>query len=289
MPSPFPGRLAAILLLLSGSSACAGATIGSGVGDRALEQPPWYAGSGTAPPAAALKHLPIAYQRGGSQAQAFDPAGDPGTPIAALLAEMNAYLDSLGVSTRLEPAVPPRGTPPDVRFGCETDASGDCVDPADPGEIGDPVMHLAVGRPSGEWTAWLGEALGPADSSLTLVLTLETGQYYPRQTGLGGAKAVDLGTGYSLDLPWLTSLETPVSVVQLTGALVRRDGRAVRIGAEGMLARRTGIVPSGFGLQALIRDEDVEGLRRARRDDLPGAPSVWRAALDSLVAGLTGR
>ncbi|HZA51832.1 MAG TPA: hypothetical protein VE549_13900 [Myxococcaceae bacterium] len=39
-----------------------------------------------------------------------------------------------------------------------------------------------------------------------------------------------------MSLPWLTSLETPVSVLQLTGALIDRSGQAVRIGAEGSAA-----------------------------------------------------
>ena len=277
--------LAALAL---GAAGCAGATVGSGVGDRYLEHPPWYAGAGL-PAGAGLRHLPVTYQRGGSQTESFDPAGGAGTPMATLLAEMNAYLDSLGVSTPVDAGSRPSGTPPDVRFGCETDASGDCAElEAQPGEVGDPVMRLAVGRPSGEWTAGLAGAID-GDSTLVLVLTVEVGQYFPQQTNFAGAKAVELGTDHTVRLPWLTSLETPVSVVQLTGAVVNREGRAVRIGAEGMLARRTGLAASGIGLQALIRDEDVEALRTARRDDLPGAPLVWQAALRTLVAGLAGR
>ena len=278
----------ASLIALLGTAGCAGATVGSGVGDRYLEHPPWYAGAGAAPGGASLRHLPIAYQRGGSQPEQFDPSGQAGTPMAALLTDMNRYLDSLAVSAPVAPAGL-QGTPPDVRFGCETDASGDCAEAeAQAGEVGDPVMRLAVGRPSAEWTEGLAEALG-VDSALALVVTLEIGQYYPQQTSFAGAKAVELGTGHTVRLPWLTSLETPVSVIQLTGALVNREGRAVRIGAEGMVARRTGLVQSGFGLQALIRDEDVQALRTARREDLPGAPLVWQAALRNLVTGLTAR
>jgi hypothetical protein len=279
-------RVAAAVGLLA-TLGCAGATVGSGVGDRFLEHAPWYAGS-AAPGGAQLRHLPIGYQRGGSQPEQLDPKGGPGSQMAALLADMNRYLDSLGVSTPVRSTVP-AGAPPDVRFGCETDAAGDCAElDGATGEVGHPTMRLAVGRPSAAWTAGLAEALG-ADSALALVLTLETGQYYPQQTSFAGAKAVELGTGYTVRLPWLTSLETPVSVIQLTGALVSRDGRAVRIGAEGMLARRTGLVESGFGLQALIRDEDVATLRTARRTDLPGEPLVWQVAIRNLVAGLRGR
>ena len=263
---------------------CAGATAGSGVGDRYLEQPPWYAGSGSAA-GAPVRYLGVGYQRGASQAAIFDPA--EAGPVGALIGDMNRYLDSLRPGARLDVRLP--GTPPDVRFGCEEDASGDCADPADqPGAVGDPVMRLAVGRPSGDWAQALGAALG-ADSALALVITLEVGQYYPRQTNLAGAKAVELGTDHVVRLPWLTSLETPVSVVQLTGALVAPDGRAVRIGAEGLMARRTGLVASGFGLQALIRDEDVEALRSMRREDLPGSPLAWQVAIRHLLAGLTGR
>lgn len=282
-------RAAGAALVLVAAMGCAGATVGSGVGDRYLEHPPWYAGSGIVPEGAALRHLPIRYQRGGSQPENFDPAAGAGSPIRALLAEMNQYLDSLGASVAIAGSGLPSGTAPDVRFGCETDAAGDCADiEHQPGEVGDPIMHLAVGRPSAEWVAGLGEALG-GDSALVLVLTLEVGQYYPQQQNFAGSKAVELGTDHTVRLPWLTSLETPVSVVQLTGALVNGEGRAARIGAEGVLARRTGLVESGFGLQALIRDEDVETLRRARREDLPGEPLAWEVALRNLVAGLTRR
>lgn len=40
-----------------------------------------------------------------------------------------------------------------------------------------------------------------------------------------------------------------MNVLQLTGALIDRDGKAVRIGAEGMLARRTRLLVSSIGGQ----------------------------------------
>jgi hypothetical protein len=46
-----------------------------------------------------------------------------------------------------------------------------------------------------------------ADSADQLLLvTLEVGQYFTRQQGLRGDKIVDLGTGHSVRLLWLTSL-----------------------------------------------------------------------------------
>ncbi|HET9514482.1 MAG TPA: hypothetical protein VFO95_11200 [Gemmatimonadales bacterium] len=74
---------------------CAGATLGSGVGDRLVQRPPFYSGDIPVDETPVL-HLPIGYQRGASQAPIFDPAAGPGTPIARLLADMNRYLDSMG-------------------------------------------------------------------------------------------------------------------------------------------------------------------------------------------------
>ena len=282
---------AALALLPFAATACAttGATFGSGVGDRMMKDPPYYAGASVAGDSARVGHLPVAYQRGGSQAPIFDPGSDAGSPTAALLAEMNAFLDSLGVTKRIAISAAPPGTPPDVHFGCETDATGDCERSDSTGAMGrgnTTNMRLAVGRPSPEWTASAANAMTGAGVARALVVTLEVGQYWVTQSGLRGDKSVKLGTGHTASLPWLSSVETPVTVLQLTGALVSPDGRAVRIGAEGLVAKRTRLLVSAIGGQELLSDEDVNRLRTERRDDLPGRPLVWQVALRELVRQL---
>jgi len=282
-------RLISIGVLLAVTGACAtGSTLRSGVGDRVLEHPPYYAGARPAGDTGAIGHLPVTYQRGATQEPLFDPAGGPGTPIQAFLTELTASLDSLGATTRLA-AGAPSGTPPDVQFSCETDPSGDCV--TGPGALGreDIRMRLAVARPAAQWVAWVGAGMDGAGMARVLVITLEVGQYRLAQRGLRGDKVVELGSGHTASLPWLTSLETPVHVLQLTGALVGRDGRAIRIGAEGLLARRTSLPMSALGAERLITAQEVAEARTARRADLPGQPLVWQAALRTLVAELTGR
>lgn len=276
-----------ILFVLLAAAACAtGSTYRSGVGDRLLKHPPYYAGGSQTPVTGLLGHLPIAYQPGARQMPMLDPDSTRGSPIALLLAEMNRSLDSLKVTTRLvTPVAAGSGTPPDVRFGCETEPMGDCVTDDSALARGDVAMLLAVGRPSDQWVQWAGGMMDSARVAAVLVITLEIGQYRIRQRGFG-SKEVELGSGYVVPLRWFTSLKTPVSVLQLTGALVGRDGRAIRIGAEGMLARRTSLLASAVGLQALITDKEVDELRAARRDDLPGSPLVWETALRNLVAGL---
>ena len=281
-----------LLILTALLGACAtGSTYRSGVGDKLLEHPPYYAGSTPAADTSRIAHLPVGYQRGSTQPPIFEPKGDAETPIAALLADLTAYLDSLGISTRL--ANPPAGgTPPDVRFSCEGETVGSqeqCT--TGDGVVGrdDIVMHLAVGRPSSDWVASAAAALDSARTGSLLMIALEIGQYRVRQRGFLGDKVVELGTDYVVSIPWLTSLETPVLVLQLTGARIGRDGRAQRIGAEGILARRTSLPISAIGGQALISDAEVEQARTARREDLQGRPLVWQVALRHLVRGLSGR
>jgi hypothetical protein len=150
-------------------------------------------------------------------------------------------------------------------------------------------MRLAVGRPSADWTAWAGAAMSQAGLPNALSITVEVGDYFVRQKGLRGSKEVELGSGYTVSLPWLTGLDTPVNVLQVTGALMNPDGTAARIAAEGMLAKRTGMVVGAFGAQEIVTEDDVAQLRAARRTDLPGQPLVWQVALRNLVAELTGR
>ena len=282
-----------VLLLTLLVGACAtGSTYRSGVGDKLLEHPPYYAGNApTAADSSRVGHLPVGYQRGSTQAPMFEPGTKAGSPVAAFLNDLSAYLDSLGLSTRVVNP-PARGTAPDVRFSCEVDPAGpgdECA--TGPGAIGrdDITMHLAVGRPSSDWTQSAAAAMDSAHVGSLLVITLEIGQYRVRQRGLRGDKEVELGTNHVVGIPWLTSLETPVQVLQLTGVRVGRDGRAQRIGAEGILAHRTSLPISAIGGQALISDADVEQARGARRDDLEGQPLVWQVALRELVRGLIGR
>lgn len=288
----------AAAVLLTGC-ATTGATLGSGVGDRLLEHPPYYAGAAAgaaAPTGSRIGRVPMMYQRGAAQPEIFDPRGDAGSPMRALLDEMNAFLDSLGGVVRVRNAMATDNSimvPPDVRFGCATGSGvpdDDCAARGDSalGRKGQ-TMYLAVGRPSSEWNEWSRDAMRADSLSRLLVITLEIGHYLPRQRGWTGAKEVELGTDHTVGLPWLTSLETPVSVLQFTGAVMDSTGRAQRIGAEGIYARRTRLVVSAIGGQELIGDEDIQRVRQERREDLPGQPLAWRVALVQLVEGLTGR
>lgn len=300
--------LAGVTLLASATTGCAtaGSTFSSGVGDRYLEHPPWYAGREVVVTESGgrMGHLPVTFQRGATQPVEFEPRVTTGAPASVLVSEIDAYLDSLltasGVSVRLVEggrvsavASQASSRPPDVQFGCITEGGvpwGDCV-VAEGGALGRgrQQMRLAVGRASAEWIGWMGDVMRAQQVERALVVTLEIGQYPVRQRGILGKKEVELGTGHTADVPWISSLETPVMVLQLTGVIVGPDGKAMRIGSEGFAVRRTRLLVSALGAQERFGDEDMAKARTARRDDLPGAPLAWQVAVRHLVAQLTGR
>jgi hypothetical protein len=289
-------RSAVSLGLVLYATACAstGATFRSGVGDAFLEKAPYYAGASASSVSASVgkvAHTPIVFQSGASQAPMFDPETGHGSAIAKLLGEMNAYLGTLKASVPI--AMDADAIAPDVHFGCLAQGamSGeDCTARGDSAlGRGRQAMRLAVGRPSDAWVVSTQAQLAQSGATHTLVITLEMGQYLMRQTGWRGSKSVELGIGNVQSLPWLSSLETPVPVLQLTGALIDNNGKAVRIGAEGIAAQRTRLLVSAVGGQELFGDEEVAKVRIARRDDLPGQPLAWQVALRTLVAELTGQ
>ncbi|MBX3173961.1 MAG: hypothetical protein KF709_06080 [Gemmatimonadaceae bacterium] len=290
------------LFFSSALTACAttGATFGSGVGDAMLSRAPFYAGaSRTAALAAGVPvgALPIVFQPRDGSNEIFEPSAKPGTALAQLLVEMNTFLDSLRAANGAQPlrviASGVSGVAPDVRFGCFTEGDlpgADCVARGDSalGRVANlQQAKLSVGRPSSEWVASAASAMDAAGVAHVLVIRLEIGQLWLRQQGIAGRKSVEIGSDNVVPVPWLTSLETPVSVLQLTGALVGRDGKAVRIGAEGILPKRTPLLASGMGAESLLSDADVQNARTLRREELPGAPLAWQEALVQLVQRLT--
>ena len=152
--------------------ASAGATFRSGVGDRLLEHPPYYAGEeiSTLQPAPRIARFPVEFQRGASQAAMFDPPSGSGSSVAMLLADINAFLDSVSAAAQLPQIASAGQTAPNVYFGCARDGSDDCVERGDSvlGRRGT-TMRLAVERPSGEWTTRAATLLDSAGATHALL------------------------------------------------------------------------------------------------------------------------
>lgn len=101
--------------------------------------------------------------------------------------------------------------------------------------------------------------------------------------GLFGKKVV-LGERHEVKRPFLRAEQQPIQVLQVTGALLAPDGRVIAAGDEGIHAVDTEFKAQIFGLQKDLDPREIQALaHELRRDDQPGRPLNWEAALDNLV------
>uniref|UniRef100_A0A832I232 Uncharacterized protein n=1 Tax=Eiseniibacteriota bacterium TaxID=2212470 RepID=A0A832I232_UNCEI len=273
----------ALAVALAVALAGAGAAPAAGGSRRgSFDRAPFVHGR-DARPAGAVAHAPAAFLAG----DALSPTERTSPALAALLADVDTELARLVPGPRVAPAADVARGAPRVRFGCLSGDPGPDGNVASDGEC-DPRtrrMRFDVEGPSRAWREAAAAAAGDSVGAL-VVVQLSLGQHWVRQQDWKGAKAIELGRGRRVPVPWLTSLDDPVEVLQLTGALVARDGRVLRVAAEGLAARRTGMTASVLGAQEILTEEDLAAARAAARDDLPGAPPAWRAALEALVGAL---
>lgn len=296
-------HLLAAAVLVAAAAGCARSTAQAGgtVRDAFLSQPPHYASAAGALPASTepIGVLPITFQKH-SIRPVLDPPSGPGSALALLIGEMNVYLDSLARSPDANllllasapgpnvAASPDAAQAPDVRFGCYLTADWSIFDCPPARTIENtgirPQMptRLTVVPASREWNEWAIGTMQNTRTGSVLVLTIDEGIYRPRQDTYLRTKSVEIGTNHTVSLPWQIPI-TAVTVLQLTGALVDREGRVVRIGAEGLYAH----VPRRLENVEIIDDSNVHELRTMRRSELPGQPLAWQVALRELMRQMT--
>jgi hypothetical protein len=246
-----------------------------------FDRPPYYDGKLKSAPRHAA-HVPVRFR---SEPDAIDASPERSPALRALLDSLNAALPVLALTTALPTQVDGQGQP-DVRFGVRHGGVTADGTPRAPGEIdtsSPPRMSFEVKGPSRAWKeqARIAAAAAGADAVITLQLGFD--DYWIRQKNLKGEKAIELGTGRRMNLAWLTSLDDPVQVLQLTGALATPDGRVLRVGAEGLIARRSGMTAAMIGAQEMLSEDEIRQLTEASSGD-----PVWRTALRSLIEGLLG-
>lgn len=243
-------------------------------------KPPWCRGD--VPAAPKLGWLPVQVV-----------PGPPGTPdewvpteslgrLAAALTQSMAAQPVPQPWVALEP-LPAKGMP-SVYLGCTLE----------PGLIGEcdadlRTMELGVTGPSKAWRSAAVQLMQAQGLDGIVVPAVTVANHWLHQKNVKGTKEILLGDGHAQRVPWLTSLDTPVEVVQLTLMLIDRDGKVARSCAEGLLAVRTPFGASAAGLQKVTSPEDIDAVTSgARREDLPGAPRVTDAAVRALLQQLLG-
>ena len=211
---------------------------------------------------------------------ALEPTPTNSPALAALVDSLALELGRLGLGG---PLVFRKEGAPEVDFGCRRGGVDAAGQPLAPSEIDVREPRRMAFVVEGPRKAWREDLRAAADSvNAVIVVTVRFGEYWVRQADLKGSKNIELGTGRAMPIQWLTSLDDPVQVLQLTGALVASEGRVLRVGAEALTARRTGMAASVLGAQEILTEEDLQSLLATRTDGDP----VWRIALRQLVAGL---
>lgn len=142
------------------------------------------------------------------------------------------------------------------------------------------IAHLM--KPAEPWRAAVAELAAARGAARMVMINVSFTQFPKADSGFFGKKVV-LGTHHEEKVRFLSAVDKPVEVLALTGVLLDAQGNVLRVGAEGI----AGMDPE-FWVQVLELGQDLDpaavaGIHAERRDDLPGRPFKWQAALDQLL------
>ena len=155
--------------------------------------------------------------------------------LKPLLKEINQFLDTNEWVTMIDPVEITHKGEPEFAFGDESVFFS--KDETDKNKSNSSML-LIVTQPSKVWQEkWQAAIGGKAD--YTIIVSLGISAYRINQKNWKGSKEIQIGTGYSVNLPWLTSMDDPIPVLQLTGALLDKNGKIIRAGAEGFFVKKT--------------------------------------------------
>ncbi|MCD6116828.1 hypothetical protein J7K93_07425 [bacterium] len=212
---------------------------------------------------------------------------------ADLLKDVNRYSNTLSLVKSLPDLDLPLSEFPDVYVGSPemfgAPVSSSSYDNGDENYI--PPMVLYYRNPSASWKEKVVNLCMEKNIDYVLFVTAGLSEYMIRQKNLFGKKELVLGTGYSIPVKWLSSLEDPVDVVHFTGVLVDKTGKIRRSGAEGILAaKKQSLFESAIGLRNSMGSDKIKQITKdIKRDDLSGHPLAYKIALRNLIGSLIGR
>ncbi|NBC03542.1 MAG: hypothetical protein GVY20_07540 [Bacteroidetes bacterium] len=209
--------------------------------------------------------------------------------LKPLMDTMNQYLDSLAWSEPATFSLATRGLPWLFVGSSEAETAPPVTMMLRDDHDVYPPMALYLEKPSKSWRQSFALQMTEQDADFALLIWVGLTEYPKADKGFFKKKVI-LGTDYEHEIRFLSAVDKPVEVLQLTGVLLDREGNVVRAGAEGFLHK-----DSPFWVQALeagttIDDNAIEKLLTGERhDDLPGRPLAWKVAMENLVSQLTKR
>ena len=283
-----PWKIARLVTILFFSSliSCAGLLKGMRIGTvTSVSRAPYYSGK-VKLATNRIGHLPIVFDKR-LQKSIFDD--ERKIVVQPVLNEMNAFIDKLGISKPLTEISLPTDDAPDIFVGSEaSDYSPVTYTTSDNDSKPDMIVYKY--KPSQKWKEKMLQRAEAGNTDYILYITLGFSDYQVRQKDLLGRKELELGTGYAISVKWVSSLDTPAEVLHVCGALLDKNGKILRAGAEGILAKKTGFWLSALDVQEMLSPGDIQKfLKSERRNDLPHKPLIWQVSLLNLVTQLIQR
>lgn len=233
-----------------------------------------------------VAHLPVALDK--MMSEEFFYRGREAA-FRPLLDRVNGYLDSLAWTNALSVELPAKGAPWLFVGSSEAEtAPGSTMMMRDEDDLYPPMaMHLQ--KPSKEWKKAFASAMAQQQAEYALVIWVGLTEYPKANKGLFKKKVV-LGTDYEHEIRFLSAVDKPVEVLQLTGLLLDREGNVIRAGAEGFLHEDSPFWAQVLNIGTTVDDNALRKLmEEERREDLPGKPLAWRVAAHNLVKKLASR
>lgn len=233
-----------------------------------------------------LVHAPVALDE--KMAEEFFYQGREAV-FQPLIDTINSYLDSLNWSQPLSANPPQKGAPYLFVGSSEAESAPPVTMMMRENHDLYPPMAMYLEKPSKAWRKTISQNMSRQKGEYALLIWIGLTEYPKANKGVFKKKVV-LGTGYEHEIRFLSAVDKPVEVLQVTGVLLDKEGNVLRAGAEGFLHE-----DSPFWVQVLeagttIDDNAINKLfEEQRREDLPGSPLAWRVALYNLMEQLTQR
>ncbi len=173
----------------------------------------------------------------------------------------------------------------------------DCPDPKS-----SPEYCLKIGGQAGSkaWMEKLKAAMAKQGLDYALILQLGEGYIYPNgqmkklnrmiETRKAPQAGLDMGTNYWLPMSqkWVAT-NKPIDVLFMKGMLVTKEGKVLRLGAEGITAAsKAHFLEQVVNISHEFSEEELNAVENnVRREDLPGQPVSWQVAARQLVQTLS--
>ncbi|KAA9339965.1 hypothetical protein [Adhaeribacter soli] len=223
--------------------------------------------------------------------------------MPALLEAINQYVqDSLSLQP-LNISTPKLIDGPDIFLGSVLQGQRPLYITADcPQEKESPEYCIRLAGQLGNkaWMQQLQEQISKNNLDYALVLQIGEGYLYPNgkmkrvnaliEKRSAPQAGLDMGTNFWLPMSQkLVATNKPIDVLFIKGFLIRKDGKVIRLGGEGITAAsKARFLEQAVNISHEFSEEELNSVQNnVRREDLPGRPLNWQIAARHLVKTLT--